>query len=553
MPTVRSNKKPYNNKKSASSKNKTWINGLKNTLSKTAPKAVFVIAFAMLGSYLVFKSHAASILNPQTTWAACANGGFYAPLSDSAAAALVTPQPEVRPKNAAPYAINGIAYPSVNAYVPNTAELASFYNAKNKWGETALVANPYNKYVTGNSTLTNPSTDDLIQWTAHKWGIPEDWLRAQYVAETWWNHFGAGDLNDLSQSQDYTTDPRNGVIATPDTVSNWYGQEPSLAKYPDPATPNPPYPQVYESLGISQVKWRPNLSVGSGTEPLRWKSLAFNIDLHAAAVRFYYDDPGGKRTSWGDTSYVRCQDWNSIGGWYQPSPWANSGQLDYVAKVQNYLNNRTWTTASFINATFAFPSVITFGSIANDTQAPTAPASLTAAAQSVSQINLSWSASSDNIGVTGYDIYRNSAKIGTVATTSYSDSGLSASTSYGYYVIAHDATGNTSPPSNTANATTSANPVTQADTVAPSVSLSSPTDGAKIGRSVSVKASAADNIQVTKLEVYIDGSPRTSSTGSNFIGYNWNSRKANPGSHTITVKAYDAAGNVGQSSVTVYK
>ncbi len=81
-----------------------------------------------------------------------------------------------------------------------------------------------------------------------------------------------------------------------------------------------------------------------------------------------------------------------------------------------------------------------------DRQAPTVPANLTATAASSSQINLSWSASSDNVAVTSYNIYRNGSYIKTVVgTTSYSDnSGLTASTNYCYRVNAIDAAGNAS-------------------------------------------------------------------------------------------------------------
>jgi len=95
-----------------------------------------------------------------------------------------------------------------------------------------------------------------------------------------------------------------------------------------------------------------------------------------------------------------------------------------------------------------------------DTSPPTAPANLVATAISSSQINLSWTASTDNIGVTGYDVYNgNNIKIATVTTTSYGDTGLAASTPYSYYVKAFDAAGNNSAASNTASATTFAPPV----------------------------------------------------------------------------------------------
>ncbi len=91
-----------------------------------------------------------------------------------------------------------------------------------------------------------------------------------------------------------------------------------------------------------------------------------------------------------------------------------------------------------------------------DSQAPTIPTNLTATAASSTQINLSWSVSTDNVGVTGYKVYRGSSQIATSATNSYSDTGLTANTTYTYTVAAYDAAGNTSAQSTAASATTQA-------------------------------------------------------------------------------------------------
>lgn len=92
----------------------------------------------------------------------------------------------------------------------------------------------------------------------------------------------------------------------------------------------------------------------------------------------------------------------------------------------------------------------------SDTQAPSVPSGLNAAAASSSQINLSWSASTDNVGVAGYKLYRAGSLIAQTSSTSYSNTGLSASTQYCYNVAAYDSAGNTSSQSSQACATTSA-------------------------------------------------------------------------------------------------
>ena len=90
----------------------------------------------------------------------------------------------------------------------------------------------------------------------------------------------------------------------------------------------------------------------------------------------------------------------------------------------------------------------------SDTTAPSIPTGLSAIAVSSSQINLAWTASTDNVGVTGYKIYRTGSLITSVTGTSYSNTGLIAGTSYSYTVATYDAAGNVSAQSNPVSATT---------------------------------------------------------------------------------------------------
>jgi hypothetical protein len=278
--------------------------------------------------------------DPQTTWAACnANAGTdqastFSPLSDAAARKLVTPEPEIRPYNDDAYELGGRSYAATNEFVPSWLAIFKFRYTKNSNGQTDVQVNPYLRYVDGRDGIKDPSTDDLIQWAAHKWGIPEDWLRAEYALESAWNGF---------------------MIGNEATVPGaWYSEYPLQAQVPGSS-------QVYESMGITQIEWAPDGSVGAGTEPLRWESNAFNIDYQAATVRFFYDNPSGARSLWGDSSYVPCQQWNSIGGWFDPYPWNNAGQASYIATVQNYLNEQIWATPSFVDwEPTTFPPGITF-------------------------------------------------------------------------------------------------------------------------------------------------------------------------------------------------
>ncbi|PZO32373.1 MAG: secretion protein [Flavobacteriaceae bacterium] len=95
---------------------------------------------------------------------------------------------------------------------------------------------------------------------------------------------------------------------------------------------------------------------------------------------------------------------------------------------------------------------ITAGS--GDTTAPTAPTSLAASGTTQTATNLSWTAATDNIAVTGYEVYQNGVLKTTVTTTTYPVTGLTPSTAYSFYVKAKDAAGNLSASSNTVNITT---------------------------------------------------------------------------------------------------
>ena len=98
-----------------------------------------------------------------------------------------------------------------------------------------------------------------------------------------------------------------------------------------------------------------------------------------------------------------------------------------------------------------------------DTTAPSVPVGLSASAVSTTQINLTWSASSDAVGVAGYKIYRDGAEIASTDTNSYGDVGLIASSSYAYSLAAYDAAGNFSSQSALVTATTEPAPEVDTD------------------------------------------------------------------------------------------
>ncbi|MHA6757201.1 RICIN domain-containing protein [Streptacidiphilus sp. PAMC 29251] len=133
---------------------------------------------------------------------------------------------------------------------------------------------------------------------------------------------------------------------------------------------------------------------------------------------------------------------NNIGGGTQTFGISTGGQNANYTLPPNALATFTWT-----------PS----GGGGGDVIAPSAPTGLATTGTTATSTTLNWGASTDNVGVTGYNVYRGGAQVGaTTGATSYTDTGLSASTAYSYTVKAFDAAGNLSAPSNTASVTTAA-------------------------------------------------------------------------------------------------
>jgi Gametolysin peptidase M11 len=175
-----------------------------------------------------------------------------------------------------------------------------------------------------------------------------------------------------------------------------------------------------------------------------------------------------------------------------------------------------------------------------DTQAPTGPASLSASATSSSTVQLNWPAAADNVGVTGYRVYRGTTQIAQITALSYLDSGLAAGTTYAYQVRAYDAAGNLGAPASASATTPGAG-----DTAAPSVPTGLVATVQK-GRKVVLSWNAStDNVGVVGYDLYRNGSAIAGPTGTSY------SDRPGRGTFTYHVRARDAAGNVSGLSAPV--
>lgn len=184
---------------------------------------------------------------------------------------------------------------------------------------------------------------------------------------------------------------------------------------------------------------------------------------------------------------------------------------------------------------------ITAGS--TDTVAPTAP-TLAASGTTETTTNLSWSGATDNVAVTGYDVYQNGAFKASTALTSYVVTGLSASTNYTFTVRAKDAAGNASVDSNVENVTT-LTPVP--DTTAPTAPSLSASGTTQTTTNLSWSG-ATDNVAVIGYDVFRNGILIGSTTTATTFAVTGLVAST---TYTFNVIAKDAAGNVSVNSNTV--
>jgi bacillolysin len=186
---------------------------------------------------------------------------------------------------------------------------------------------------------------------------------------------------------------------------------------------------------------------------------------------------------------------------------------------------------------------VNIGASGADTQAPTAPTGLASSGITETSFTLNWNASSDNVGVTGYDVYQNGSLIGSVTGTSASITGLTESTTYAMTVKAKDAAGNISNASSTLNVTTATAADTQAPTAPTGLSSASITE---TSFTLSWTAST-DNVGVTGYDVYQNASLIGSVTGTSasITGLTAST------TYSYYVKAKDAAGNLSNASSSI--
>ena len=184
--------------------------------------------------------------------------------------------------------------------------------------------------------------------------------------------------------------------------------------------------------------------------------------------------------------------------------------------------------------------------VSNDATAPTVSITSPVGGSTASGAVLVSAWASDEVAVSRVEFYVNDLLQATASNAPFGFSWDTAAVANGAFTLsakAYDAAGNVGH---------SANVVVNVfnDTTAPSVLIGLPVANSTVAGSVSVLADASDNVAVTKVEFYVNGALKATSTGAPY-SFTWNTAALANGAYSLSVKAYDAAGNVAQSGISV--
>ena len=204
-----------------------------------------------------------------------------------------------------------------------------------------------------------------------------------------------------------------------------------------------------------------------------------------------------------------------------------------------------WDIADTVNAFYQVIDVNVTGQATSDVQAPSTPTDVRATSIESTSATLVWEASSDDVGVKGYVVYRDGVRVGSASGTSFTDQGLAPGSTYEYSVVATDRAGNASERSAALSVTTVAAP--DVDIQAPTAPTHLHSMGVTQSSVALMWEAASDDVGVTSYLVYRDGA---------VIGTTSNEMLTDTGlaagsQHSYVVKARDAAGNVSASSNTL--
>ncbi len=306
------------------------------------------------------------------------------------------------------------------------------------------------------------------------------------------------------------------------------------------ASANGAFPELDQQ---SATRWA-KVNINSGPNAFTWK---FTANHRTTNWKYYITKPNWNpnapltRNSFDLTPF--CTD--NYNGTQPPTTYTSN--CNVPARTGYHVILAVWEIHDTVNAFYNVIDVNFSGSNPADTQPPTAPSALAASGTTTTSVSLSWNASTDNVGVSGYRIFQGANQIGTVSgsTLNYTVTGLTANTTYNFAVRAFDAAGNVSANSNSISVTTLApsGPDTQAPTAPGGLHVM----GAPTSSSIMLMWNpSTDNVGVTGYRIYQGSNLVTTVSGT---ATSYTVTGLNPSTtYSFSVYAFDAAGNQSAAS-----
>lgn len=286
-----------------------------------------------------------------------------------------------------------------------------------------------------------------------------------------------------------------------------------------------------------------------------WSSYGNDVDVSAPGVSIPTTTVGGGYSSVSGTSFSSPITAAVISLMAQANPSLSPNQLQSALfSTTTDLGTTGWDIYYGWGRVNAAAAVLAAKSmVAADAVPPSVSLTAPSSGSTVSGIVDINVAATDNVGVTKVDLKVNGALVASDTVSPYAFSLDTTTLSDGTASIvayAYDAAGNYG--SGSVSVTVANAAPKSADLVAPVATVSNPSNNAKVSGIVAISVKATDNVAVSSTKLYIDGK-QVASASSGTLSYNWNTKKASSGNHTISVEALDAAGNKGASAITVSK
>jgi chitodextrinase len=303
--------------------------------------------------------------------------------------------------------------------------------------------------------------------------------------------------------------------------------------------------------------WIYDIGPGSGytQQPLNTTGGSAIIDSLYPGMA--YDPVTDRIVAWngGDTIYALNLDskvWTPITASGGPGPAMSNGTYDrwsYSSRSNAFVLVNSVDQNAYLFRLGTSGSTPAGSPPATDATAPSVVTNLQATAVSPSQINVSWNAATDDVGVVGYRLYQNGTQVGTSAGTTYAASGLTAGTTYSFSVSAYDAAGNVSGASASVSATTASaagttSPPVPTDTAAPSMPTNLSAVAVSQTQITLTWGASTDNVGVAGYKVFRSGAQVAATSASTFSQTGLTAGTT----YSFAVAAYDAAGNTSASS-----